>query len=419
MSELMTRFYEAKKDLFDISGNIINQDKYPFMTILAGYLTDIVGSIDQEIKNTSRASSINWKEKKNPKLLSKFINNDENINIINRCVNKITSKNYQDIAVELTQSIENDCTHNSNDYSKYIFESIIKKCINEESFCNDYLAFLNIISGNIGENCKTLLSTFVKEVFNIMNNNEYIKNVTYFNFIKDVVHFHNIGLILGSIYTQYKNNKSKVTMYENEIITCLLNNVDIINGIIDWQPVNMDELISRSFLMTGILESIYKQLNNYFKDPQVIQIKECLNLLYNFNGGLLNKLKFKILDIQDIIEKNSIKSEIVKPKPNIIKEIIKETVKETVKEPVKQIIKEPAFTIKHKKNERKQSKTQNLHIEDNFEYEISTPKIMSTNNMFDLLDDDAPKVYKPKKSSEFAKDGSEIYGKKNGNSRKH
>lgn len=414
MSQLMSRFYEAKKDLFDISGNIINQDIYPFMSILAVYLTDIVGSIDQEIKNTSRASSINWKEKKNPKLLSKFINNDDNINIINRCINKITSKNYQEIATELTQSIENDGTHNMNDYSKYIFDSIIKKCINEESFCNDYLAFLNILSGSLGEHCKTLLNTFVKEVLNIMNNNEYIKNVSYFNFVKDVLHFHNIGLIFGCIYTQYKNNTSKIIVYENDIINALTNNIDIINSIIDWQPVNMDELVSRSFLITGILESIYKPLNSYIKDSQVTQLKECLNLLYNFNGGLPNKLKFKILDIQDIIEKNTTKIEPVKIKTEIIKEVIKEVIKEPIKNTI-----EPPFTVKTKKTDRKQLKKQDIAREVVSEIEVSTPKIMSTNNMFDLLDDDAPKVYKPKKSSEFAKDGSEIYGKKNSNSRKH
>lgn len=405
MTEIMSRFYEAKKDLFDISGNIINQDKYPFMNVLAGYLTDIVNSIDQEIKNNSRASSINWKEKKNPKLLSKFINNDENINIINRCVNKITSNNYKDIAFELIQSIETDATHNTNDYSKYIFDNIIKKCILEESFCNDYLAFLNILSGNIGDQCKSLLNNFVTEVNNILKNNEYIKNISYFNFIKDVSHFQNIGIIIGCIYTQYKNGISNIIINENDIINNLCDNIDNINTIIDWQPVNMDELVSRTFLMSGIIESIYKSLNIYCKEIQINKIKECLNLLYNFNGGLPNKLKFKILDIQDIVEKYTVK---VTEPIKIIKNI----------EPIETIKNlEPVFIVKTKKTDKKQQKYKEIVKEVIKEDTVVPPtKTLLSNNRFDLLEvEDVPetKIYKPKKTLEFAKDGFEIYGKKN------
>ena len=70
-------FYENQSKLYDICGNIINKDKYPFIEILSNYLNDIVISIDIEIKNSSRNSMINWREKKNPRLLSRFINNDE------------------------------------------------------------------------------------------------------------------------------------------------------------------------------------------------------------------------------------------------------------------------------------------------------------------------------------------------------
>jgi len=414
MSELMSRFYETKKDLFDISGNIINQDKYPFMSVLAGYLTDIVSSIDQEIKNNSRASSINWKEKKNPKLLSRFINNDDNINIINRCINKITGNNYKEIAIELIESLEKDGTHNTDDYSKYIFDSIIKKCIIEELFCNDYIAFLNIISGNIGEQSKILLNNFVIQVSNILKTNEYIKNISYFNFIKDVIQFQNIGMIFGCIYTQYKNSLSSIKMNENDIISDLCYNIESVNSIIDWQPVDINELASRSYLLCGIIESTYKNISKYFQESQVSKIKECLNLLYNFNGGLPNKLKFKILDIQDIVKKYS----------NKVVESIK-TIKPI--EPVKKIenveLIEPAFTVKSKKIDRKQYKKEVMK-----ETEIIQPLVVSTNNRFDLLEVEGlqvttqelpeSKIYKPKKSTEFAKDGSDIYGKKKNNLRK-
>ena len=77
-------FYENQKKIYDICGNVINKDKYLFIDILSTYLNEIVISIDVEIKNSARNSMINWREKKNPKLLSRFINNDDNECIVIR-----------------------------------------------------------------------------------------------------------------------------------------------------------------------------------------------------------------------------------------------------------------------------------------------------------------------------------------------
>jgi hypothetical protein len=52
-------FYENQKQIYDICGNIINKDKYPFIDILSNYLNEIVVSIDIEIKNSARNSMIN------------------------------------------------------------------------------------------------------------------------------------------------------------------------------------------------------------------------------------------------------------------------------------------------------------------------------------------------------------------------
>ena len=94
-------FYDNKKEIIDICDNFINKDRYPFIDILSTYLNDIVESIDIEIKNSARNSMINWREKKNPKLLSRFINNDDNVNIINRSMNKITATNGLAISKEI------------------------------------------------------------------------------------------------------------------------------------------------------------------------------------------------------------------------------------------------------------------------------------------------------------------------------
>jgi len=144
-------FYDNQKQIFNICGNVINKDKYPFIDILSNYLNDIVISIDVEIKNSARNSMINWREKKNPKLLSRFINNDDNINLINRSMNKVTGTNYMTIVAEITETLINDNFRKLPDYCKYIFDIVIKKCMNEENFTKDYIQFLFGFTGNIAK----------------------------------------------------------------------------------------------------------------------------------------------------------------------------------------------------------------------------------------------------------------------------
>ena len=114
-------FYEKQKDLYDICGNPTNREKYPFVDILSRYLTDIVGLIDIEIKNSARNSMINWREKKNPKLLSRLINSDENVNLINMSMNKITASNYMNIVNEITDALLNDNYRKLPDYCSFHF----------------------------------------------------------------------------------------------------------------------------------------------------------------------------------------------------------------------------------------------------------------------------------------------------------
>ena len=72
---------------------------------------------------------INWKEKKNPKLLSKIINNDDNINLINKSMNKITHSNYLKIVKEITTSIMEDTFRQIQEYSHYIFDNVMEQLI--------------------------------------------------------------------------------------------------------------------------------------------------------------------------------------------------------------------------------------------------------------------------------------------------
>jgi hypothetical protein len=163
------KFYEKQKQLYDICGEVINKEKYPFVDILSKYLTDIVGLIDIEIKNSARNSMINWREKKNPKLLSRLINNDENVNLINMSMNKITSSNIMNIANEISEALINDNYRKLPDYCSFLFDVVIKKCMIDEAFSKDYIRFLFGFKDNIANHLSENVKKFIEEA------NTYVK----------------------------------------------------------------------------------------------------------------------------------------------------------------------------------------------------------------------------------------------------
>ena len=301
-------FYENQKKMYDICGNVINKDKYPFVDILSTYLNDIVISIDVEIKNSARNSMINWREKKNPKLLSRFINNDDNVNLINRSMNKITATNYSSIIAEITTTLLQDNMRKLPDYCKYIFDSVIKKCLNEENFTKDYIQFLFGFNDNIAKYISQYIAQFIKETHQLANTNENLKDLVYFGYIKDVASYKNIGFIYGQIYLllSVSNTPNVKAHYNIDIDDSVISNTitqsfNIINNFLDWLPVSIDELNSRLYFMIGMMETICTTVWNILSDKQQNCIKDVLNLAYNMNN-IHNKIKFKILDLQDIIK---------------------------------------------------------------------------------------------------------------------
>ena len=297
-------FYDNRKSLFDICGNIINKESYPFVNILSTYLVDIVESIDSEIKQSTRNSMVNWREKKNPKLLSKFINSDDNINIINRSMNKITAANYLTIVKEITDTLMQDNFRKLPDYSKFLFDTVIKKCLNDESFAKDYMQFLVSFDGVIGKNIKDSINQFITELLLLLEKNKNLKDFTYFSYVKDVTNFLNIGVIFSNIYLINVDKKISTNVFNiiptelyKKFMICLNN----INNFLEWMPTDMDELNSRIYLIFGIIETMGKKLIDMLSDNDKNLLNDILTMIYNVNN-IPNKIKFKVLDIQDMIK---------------------------------------------------------------------------------------------------------------------
>ena len=293
-------FYDNRKNLYDICGNIINKDKYKFIDILSTYLTDIVDSIDVEIKQSTRNSMINWREKKNPKLLSKFINSDDNINIINRSMNKITATNYMVIVAEITETLTQDNSRKLPDYSKFLFDTVIKKCLNDESFIKDYLNFLVGFEGTIGKYIAQYINQFILEMYFLLEKNNDLKSFVYFSYIKDIINYTNIGIIFANLYIIQNEKKTQYIITDNFIYEKFISCLNIINNFLDWMPSQIDELNGRIYMMFSIFETITKKIFGLMNIEDKILMNNVLNLIYNVNS-IPNKIKFKVLDIKDII----------------------------------------------------------------------------------------------------------------------
>ena len=76
-------------------------------------------------------------------------------------MNKITNSNYNTIANEINDAIMNDNPRKIEDYSKYIFDCVIKKCINDDHFINDYIMFLMAFNGIISQNIYGYINQFI------------------------------------------------------------------------------------------------------------------------------------------------------------------------------------------------------------------------------------------------------------------
>jgi hypothetical protein len=334
MSLKIETFYDTRKKLFDICGNIINKESYQFINILSTYLKDVVNAIDSEIQNSSRQSMVNWREKKNPKLLSKIINNDDNINLINRSMNKITETNYMSIVKEITEALTQDNFRQLPEYSKYLFETVIKKCLNDENLIKDYIYFLNGFENDIGRHIYKFIETYIASTFVLFEKNIGVNEYTYISYIKEITQYYNISIMIANFYLLQKNDKINKTFYFSEqllyrnFVSCL----SIINNFIDWLPSNMDDLNSRIYLIFGIIDIMKKDIFNILNENDKQLLNDILKQIYNIHS-ISNKIKFKILDIQDMIklyekEKEKVIVEIIKE--NSIHTILNDTVNDTV-----------------------------------------------------------------------------------------
>jgi hypothetical protein len=345
-------FYESRKNIFDICGNVVNKDKYPFINVLSTYLTDIVDSIDIEVKKSAKNSIINWREKKNPKLLSKMINSDDNINVINRSMNKITASNCMAIVDDITDTLMSDNIRKIPDYSKYLFDSLIKKCISDEIFTKDYINFITSFNEPINCHINQHINKFIQALESLLEKNNSLKEYIFPMYLKEIFQYGSLGIIYSNLFLVQSDKKVEYVIEKtqfNRVFMCCLTNI---YNFLDWMPADMDELYARIYMILGIVQTVGDKFIINMLDKDRVFLNDILKQIYSVSN-ITNKIKLKILDVQDMIKnieknKSTTTTSIVTSTANINTKtnINSNSNSNTIEKPVQTLIKTEVNTSK-------------------------------------------------------------------------
>ena len=223
--------------------------------------------------------------------------NDDIINELYKNLNKITSKTYDKLSIEIINIVTNEENINDDDKKKicyHFFEIITKNKLFSQLYAKLYNEF--IIKN---QNFKNI---FKEQLFN------YLKS---FNTIEYVSSNENYDK-----YCLYVKQIEKINNFTLFLLTCLEYNICSIDEIIKFILLFQDKLTNFFSNKDKIYENdcyvsnIYTILKSEYVQKNIISheswnvIKENNKKLQNLNGpGKNNKIKFKLMDINDIIDK--------------------------------------------------------------------------------------------------------------------
>ena len=220
----------------------------------------------------------------------------EIINDLYKVLNKITNKTYDKFSEEIIHIIDelNDNNSNKTDFiSKKIFEIISNSSINSNLYaklCKDIIEKHPYFKELFTENLQLYLDNF-KNIEYISPNEDYDKFCLYIKHIEKMKHF---------------------TLF---MVQCMYFTICELDNIIDILLYFQDRSLETLHLAEHIAE------NEQITDTVFIIIKEIIDFamvhekwgqilsnhtkLHQFNGaGKNNKIRFKLMDIEECIEKN-------------------------------------------------------------------------------------------------------------------
>ena len=323
-------FYDVKNKLFNDmnmlkSSEELNEQVANISAVINTYLSEIIPDIENEIKNIVKFNSINWRERKNPKLLEKFVNTDANIAIFNREINKISATNYSQMMHNINNIIMDDENVDKIDeYIRYVFHHIFQKCLNEELFSVDYIKFIVSFTEPVATKLKTIIYENIVNILKLVETTNINDTVIDAVYDGPYVTATNIsprvktyGMILGHYFNNMESIR-KTGIFTDEIVIssivnfirniksgkyynnsiCKLNAVLLLLGFCDSGLDKYCKLI-----MADSDENIYTSFEE--RDNVIQELINTLDIIGR-NMEIPSKIRFKALDIKDNILKMDI-----------------------------------------------------------------------------------------------------------------
>ena len=242
------------------------------------------------IKELNNAKKYEYFEK--PKIKSE----DEVLNNMYKCLNKITEKTYDKI---------------SNDIFKIMDELALEDDIRNKEICNK---FFDVVSNN-----SVCCDVYAKLYFNISQKHEVFIPIfkeqiqTYINQFKTLLHVSpNDNYDEYCMYVKKLDKMKNFTLFLTKSLKYLMCSLDdIVDILLYFQERCIKTVEEEAFITENeqVIDSIYLIIRDVvdsliFHESWEI-IKKNNLYLYDYKGpGKSNKMKFKIMDIGDIIRKN-------------------------------------------------------------------------------------------------------------------
>jgi hypothetical protein len=262
-------------------------------TVLDKYLKDIIADISSEIDNISdfHKNSV-VVAKKNPRLLSKYINKDNNINLIKCEINKLASTNFSIILETVLNIINTVDSEKIVNYIDIIHTLLINKCyLEDNNICNYVKFILEIGKLEKYSSIIELFNSYLKNIFIICDGEiSWLPGIkTESGISHKVEYFISVGRLLGELV--------KLNYQQLEIINHFNNNLQLANKHLDISSNTSQE--KRVQLIIGFSQTV--DINKYIPIEELKKIAIEMHILNE--SKLAYKYKYRMMDWFDAIKK--------------------------------------------------------------------------------------------------------------------
>ena len=250
-------------------------------SIIPEELQEIMGIID---KILFKDQTNDWRNKPKPNFLKK--NNDDEIEVfkqdLNGCLNKLSLGNFDHLYPKISELME------KYDNWEYFIELLFSKSIIQPIFCPIYVKLLKKINNT--EMIMELLENKIKNYEEILSNTQILDNseLNYEEFCQN-----NKNKIIKGGYSQFIG---ELYMFDLCKYKRILTNINLFVKNIE----NNDDTIEDNIIcLDKLTRTITSAMNIHDKDS----LKKSINSIIKTNVSISKRLKFKLMDLLDIINK--------------------------------------------------------------------------------------------------------------------